>query len=178
MLCRSALLPAIALRACHQKGNARIAFPPALMRVAESADHRRQKFRRRRFRHIPDLMRFVRAGIAESAQQKEFARDAVRCRIRQGAARTDAHHLRTGRRVRAVDRIGSGNMKQKFRSFDVGDIDDRCAVGFGNARQGIHRRAREISVVHDLPAVLVDDQWLVNGASLIVVVALDLHVPD
>ena len=72
-----------------------------------------------------------------------------------------------------------GNVGEVFGVRRIGHVDDRRPVRLQLAGQGIHERLLVVVVtdVGDLPAVLVDDDRLVGGSSLEVVVANDFHVP-
>ena len=72
-----------------------------------------------------------------------------------------------------------GNVREVFGLRRIGHIDDRCPAHFQLAGQRIHERLLVVVVtdVCDLPAVLIDDDRLVGGSSLEVVVANDFHVP-
>ena len=115
-------------RARHQKGDAGVAFPQALVRVLQAADPRDQH-RIGGIGNVPDLMRFA----AESAQHV----DRVAIALRQRLAVADAHHLRAAGFVFA---FLPGNVAQIFGLRGIGDIDDRGAVRLGLAGLRIDRR--------------------------------------
>src|SRR4029077_3818114 len=59
----------------------------------------------------------------------------------------------------------------------VGDIDNRRAVGLHFPCEWIHGAAGVVTDIGDLTSVLVDDERLVRGAALQIVVACELSVP-
>ena len=147
--------------------DAGVAFPPALVRAGEVVDDRRQLARLRRHGDIPDFM----CATAKRPQQVPLALDASRQRV----AAADADHLRPA----SLPVLTSGNVREVFGVRRVGHVDDRRAVHFEFPGQRIHERFLVVVVtdVGDLPAVLIDDERLVGGSSLEVVMANGFHVP-
>ena len=147
--------------------DAGVAFPPALVRAGQVVDDRCQLARLRRHRDIPDFM----CAATKRAQQVPLAFHAARQRV----AAADAHHLRSA----GAPVFTGGNVREVFRVRGVGHVDDRRAAHFQFPGERIHERLLVVVVtdVGDLPAVLADDERLVGGSSLEVVMANSLHVP-
>jgi len=104
----------------------------------------------------------VRDRVAERPQQ-----------VRLALAIADARHLRPT--LLAAARR-SGDVRQIARSRRVGDIHDRRAVVFVDARERVSRLAAVVADVRDEARALLVDRRLVRRAPLQIVVADQLHV--
>ena len=156
-------------RARDQKGNAGVAFPPALVGILQAPDPRDQN-RICGIGDIPDFMRFA----AEGAQHV----NRVAIALGQRLAVADAHHLRT---ASLIFSFLAWNVAQISGLRGIGDVDDRGAVRLGFSGQRIDRRRNIVgpAVMSDIgnPAVaLMMDGRLVGAARLQIVVADQPHV--
>jgi len=154
-------------RAGDQIGNAGIAFPPVLMRVAQATDHHRDAVGFGRIGDIPD---FVRA-VAEIAQQIKFALAAMR----QVVAAAHAHHRRAADFSGAVFGLAR-NVDQIFGTLGIGHVHDGSAVGLHLAGLRVHRFAAVMADVSDPTVALLLDDGLIRAARLQVVVTHQVHV--
>ncbi len=131
---------------------------------------------------LPDAHRFCRIGhvvdfvafAAEDAQQI----DLVGIALGQGLAVADARHLRAALLVIA---FGAGDMGEVLRMRRIGHVDDRGAVEFGLAGQGIERlrhfrRAAMVADIGDIAVALMVDGRLIGGAVLQIVIADQPHI--
>ena len=157
------------LRAADQEGDAGVAFPPALVRVAQAVEPRDQH-RLGGIGDVPDLVRLA----AEAAQHVDGGLVA----LGKDAAVAHPHHLRAAVLVLARR---AGDVTQVFRRGRVGDVDDRGAVGLGLAGHRIERRrdvvgAAVMADIGDPALALLVDGRLVGAARLKVAPAEQLHV--
>lgn len=150
-----------ARHARDQVGDARIAFPPVLVRAGKMRGDRHDERRSGRVRHVPDLVCRVAAG----AEQVDLALVGP-WKLRAVA---HAHHLRPGAGL-------ARDMRQELRGARVGDLDDGSAVVLLASGQRIGRAPGVVPDVGDPPLALLLDDRLVGAASVQAVGADELHV--
>jgi hypothetical protein len=163
-------LDAPAGRAGDEVGDAGVAFPEALVGVAQAHDDAGQQGRMGRIGHVPDFMSLA----AVDAQQVVFARVA----LRQILAGAGAHHLRS---ALLAETFRPRNMCQVFRLGRVGHVHDRGAVELVLAGQGVEwfrdlGGAAVMPDIEDVAVALLLDGGLIGAARLQVVVADEAHV--
>ena len=151
-------------------GDAGVALPPVLVRVACRSPMRVMQRRVGRVGDVPDLVRLA----AERAQHVGL----VRIALRQARAVADAHHLRAALLVIPFE---AGNVLQVFRIGRIGDVEDRGAVELRLAGQLVDRlrhvgRAAVVADIGDVAVALLVDGRLVGAARLQVVHADEAHV--
>ena len=150
-------------------GDAGVALPPVLVRVAPAFEPRDDR-RVGGIGHVPDLVRLA----AEHAQHVGLGRIA----LRQRAPVADAHHLRAAFLVVSFQ---AGQVLQVFRIGRIGDVEDRGAVELGLAGHPVDRlrhvgRAAMVADIGDVAVALPVDGRLVGAARLQVVHADEAHV--
>src|SRR5262249_20184281 len=135
----------------YEVSDASVAFPPALVRVAQSFDDLGHQRALGRIGHIPNFMRLA----AEDAQHVGLARSALRQRL----AIADAYHLRPALLVVPWQ---TGNVRKVFRLCRIGHVDDRRAVILSLPGQPVDRlrhvgRSAMVTDIGDVAAALVMD---------------------
>jgi hypothetical protein len=147
-----------------------VAFPPIFVRALERADPADQR-RFGRVGHIPNLV----CGITERTQQIELPTVSFG---KIGAA-AHAHHLRA---TALAHSLFARDMSQVSGRARIRDVEDRCAIEFGNAGERVHGLgyalgAAVVPDVRDPAPVLLFDDRLVRASRLQVLIADQLHVP-
>src|SRR6267154_550231 len=154
-----------AFDARDEERDARVAFPPALVRALQLVDNGREARGLRRFGDVPDLVR----GVAVVAQQIDLALVS----LGELRAVAHAHHLRAARLV--LSRL-AWNMGDVARVLGIAHIEDGSAVLLLLAAERISRAAAVMPDVRDPAIALPMDERLVGAAALEVVRADQLHI--